>query len=136
MGEVLFDKDPAACNLVRYKELRKYLLTKAGTNARDLHEELARQAAKTEISKQWWRDVTHKLSLSEDLHIERAKSGYYLRQHIVCGGQSDLNKEEQTLRVVGRTARRSLTANALLSEGSPGYAQRGRSNSSDGSRGD
>ena len=52
-AKVAFDKDTAADKLARYQELRKYVLLKSGTNSRDLYEELARQAVKTEVVKQW-----------------------------------------------------------------------------------
>ena len=93
--------------------------------------------AKIEVGRQWWMDVTHKLSLSEELQIEMGKVWTITFDNIELAVEAvyQLDLHEELTSRAGRTTRRSLTANALLSEGSQGYAQMGRSNSSDGPRG-
>jgi hypothetical protein len=70
MEEVLFDTDTADGKLGKYQEIRKYHLMKSSSTPADLYNELARQSAKTEVGKSWWREITQRLRHTEDMQIQ------------------------------------------------------------------
>jgi hypothetical protein len=45
-------------------------LMKSSSTPADLYNELARQSAKTEVGKSWWREITQRLRHTEDMQIQ------------------------------------------------------------------
>jgi hypothetical protein len=91
--EVVFDIDTADGRLNRYQEIKKYHLMKSPITAADLFNELARQSARTDIGRTWWRDITHRLRMSEEMQIEMKHRWSLTHEVIQSAVESIYNSE-------------------------------------------
>jgi hypothetical protein len=119
MEEVLFETETAEGKLQSYQAIKRYHLMKNPSTARDLHNELARQAAKTDVGKSWWREVSQRLRVTEELQIELGKSWTLTHEAIQHAVEAIYNlelAEEQSTKSTKPSSRRGVVVNALRTD--------------------
>jgi hypothetical protein len=119
MEEVLFDTDNADGKLSKYQEIRKYHLMKSSSTPADLYNELARQSAKTEVGKSWWREITQRLRQTEEMQIQ-IRNPWTLTHEVLQNVVESLYNlelsEEQSVRSSKPAAKMGFVVNALKTD--------------------